>query len=148
MNPIRRFDKKPGISDQGRPTRGQSSGCQSARGVCVRDSSKPTIPVLFAMLVTSMLVDPITRVATLGTEPAAAIPTALLVSDRALLTGPVALSAKLVFDIACLTSPSDIPAKSYFVGTLSCVRCNHGIVYPPSPILRKTRVCISILSTK
>ena len=55
-------------------------------------------------------------------------------AHRASLTGPVALSAK--FDIARLTFPSEIPAKSYFVGTLNCVRCNHGIVYPPSPILK------------
>jgi hypothetical protein len=81
--------------------------------------------VLSAMLVASVPVDQITRVAPLGTEPAA-LPTAWLAADRALLMGPVALSVE--FDIACLTSSSDIPAKSYFVGTLDCVRCNHGIV--------------------
>jgi hypothetical protein len=89
------------------------------------------------MLVTSVPVDPTTRVATLGTEPAV-LPTAWLAADRALLTGPVALSVE--FDIAWLTSLSDIPAKSYFVGTLNCVRCNHGIVYPPEPILKNPHV--------
>lgn len=64
----------------------------------------------------------------LGTEPA------WLATDRALLTGSVTLPAE--FDIACSTSPSDIPAKSYLAGTLNCVRCSHGIVYPPSPILK------------
>jgi hypothetical protein len=109
-------------------TQGQNtSGCQSARGVCVCIGCKPT---MFAMLVTSLPVDPIIRVAMLGTEPA------WLAMDRALLTGSVAFKLPAEFDIACLTSPSEIPAKSYFVGTLNCVRCSHGIVYPPSPILK------------